>query len=125
MSSLKTKLEEAGTDSAKLDELNNQLAELKGTYEKETKAYKDQLKKQSYEFAVREFAGTKEFSSQAAKRDFIQSMIAKDLKMEGNTILGAEDFVSVYQERRELVHRDCSAAQVPDRDIISVLRFDS
>lgn len=98
LSSLKTKLEEAGTDSAKLDELNNQLAELKGTYEKETKAYKDQLKKQSYEFAVREFAGTKEFSSQAAKRDFIQSMIAKDLKMEGNTILGAEDFVSVYQE---------------------------
>lgn len=98
LSELKTRLEEAGTDTAKLEEVNNQLSELRSTYEKDTKAYKEQLKKQSYEFAVREFAGTKEFSSQAAKRDFIQSMIAKDLKMEGNTILGADDFVNVYQE---------------------------
>jgi len=98
LSELKTRLEEAGTDTAKLEEVNNQLSELRSTYEKDTKAYKEQLKKQSYEFAVREFAGTKEFSSQAAKRDFIQSMLAKDLKMEGNTILGADDFVAVYQE---------------------------
>lgn len=98
LSALKTQLEEAGTDSAKLEELNNQLAELRSNYDKDTKNYKEQLKKQSYEFAVREFAGTKEFTSQAAKRDFIQSMLAKDLKMENNKILGADDFVQVYQE---------------------------
>lgn len=98
LDALQKKLAEAGADSSKLGELNTQFAELKGKYEADTKAYKEQLKKQAYEFAVKEFAGTKQFSSQAAKRDFIQSMIAKQLKMEGDTILGADDFVNVYTE---------------------------
>ena len=86
---------------SKLNELTSQFETLKGKYDADTKSYKEQLKKQAYEFAVREFAGTKNFSSQAAKRDFIQSMLAKDLKMENNTILGAEDFVKAYTENNE------------------------
>jgi hypothetical protein len=98
LEALKKQLEEAGTDSTKLSELNGQFEALKGKYDADTKAYKDQLKKQAYEFAVKEYAATKNFSSQAAKRDFIQSMIAKQLKMEGDSILGADDFVKVYTE---------------------------
>ncbi len=101
LEALKKKLEEAGTDATKLTDLTSQFESLKGKYDADTKAYKEQLKKQAYEFAVREFAGTKNFSSQAAKRDFIQSMIAKDLKMENNTILGADDFVKAYTENNE------------------------
>ena len=101
METLKKQLEEAGVDSTKLAELTNQLQELQGKYDADSKAYKKQLSKQQYEFAVKEYAATKNFSSQAAKRDFIQSMIAKELKMEGDSILGADDFVKVYTENNQ------------------------
>lgn len=95
---LKKQLEEAGADAGKLEELTASLKELQTKYDGDTKAYKEQLKKQAYEFAVKEFANSKDFSSKAAKRDFIQSMIAKDLKMDGDKILGADDFVASYSE---------------------------
>ena len=101
LSDLKTKLAEAGTDATKLEELNGQLSTLQSQYDKDVKAYKEQLRKQSYEFAVKDFANTKDFSSGAAKRDFIQNMIAKNLKMEGDKILGADDFVEVYKQSNE------------------------
>ena len=96
LSSLKTQLEEAGTDSTKLAELTGEFDTLKNKYDADTKAYKAQLKQQAYEFAVKEFANTKDFTSNAAKRDFISSMIAKELKMEEGKILGADDFVTSY-----------------------------
>jgi len=93
---LKTQLQDAGTDSQKLAELQTQLGNLQTQYKTDTDKYKSQLSKQAYEFAVKDFANSKKFSSQAAKRDFISSMIAKELKMEGDKILGADDFVSAY-----------------------------
>ena len=96
LAQLQQKLEEAGTDADKLTTLSNDFNTLKTKYDNDVKEYKAQLKKQGYEFAVREFANSKDFTSQAAKRDFISSMIAKDLKMENNTIIGAEDFVTMY-----------------------------
>lgn len=101
LEALKQQLEAAGADTTKLTELQSQLESLQGKYDADSKAYKEQLKRQAYEFAVREFANTKNFSSQAAKRDFIQSMIAKQLKMEGDSILGADDFVKSYTEANE------------------------
>lgn len=98
LETLKKQLEDAGTDATKLTELTSQFETLKGKYDADTKSYKDQLKKQAYEFAVKEFASSKNFTSQAAKRDFERSMIAKELKMENNLILGAEDFVKAYTE---------------------------
>lgn len=101
LEALKKQLEEAGTDSTKLSELNGQFEALKGKYDSDTKAFKEQLRKQAYEFAVKSFANEKQFSSQAAKRDFINSMIAKDLKMENDSIVGADDFVKAYTEANE------------------------
>ena len=101
LEALKKQLEAAGADTTKLNELTTQLAELQGKYDADSKAYKKQLQQQAYEFAVKEFAATKNFSSQAAKRDFIQTMIAKQLKMENNSILGADDFVKVYEENNQ------------------------
>lgn len=98
LSALKTKLEEAGTDADKLTALTTEFDGLKTKYDNDIKSYKDQLKKQSYEFAVREFANNQKFTSQSAKKAFVQSMIAKDLKMEKDTILGADDFLNVYKE---------------------------
>lgn len=98
LTNLKKQLEDAGTDAQKLEELNTQLASLQSNYTEATKKYEQQLAKQAYEFAVKEFAATKKFSSQAARRDFTQSMIAENLKFKDNKILGADDFVKAYTE---------------------------
>lgn len=97
LETLKKQLEEAGADSTKLQETSASLAALQSKYDGDMKAYKAQLKKQSYEFAVREFANTQKFSSKAAKELFVQKMTAKELKMEDNKILGADDFVAAYK----------------------------
>lgn len=98
LTDLQTKLTEAGTDAEKLSTLSTDLSTLQSKYDEDTKALQAQLAKQGYEFAVREFAATKQFSSNAAKRDFINSMISENLKMskDGKSIMGAEDFVTQY-----------------------------
>lgn len=98
---LQQKLEAAGTDAEQLAKVTGDFNSLKTKYDDEVKNYKAQLKKQAYEFAVREFAGGQKFSSDAAKRDFISQMIAKDMKMEDGKILGADDFVAVYTQNNK------------------------
>ncbi len=96
LADLQQKLTAAGTDAEKLTALTGDFTNLQTKYDTDIKAYKEQLKKQAYEFAVKDFANSKKFTSNAAKRDFIQSMIAKELKMDSGVILGAEDFVTTY-----------------------------
>lgn len=74
------------------------LEELRKTYDKDTKQYQRQLKDQAYDFAVKDFANGLEFTSPAAKRDFIAQMKAKNLTMENDTIIGASDFLAVYKQ---------------------------
>jgi chromosome segregation ATPase len=96
---LKGKLESAGTDNkTKVAELTSQITKLQGDYDTARTDYETKLSQQAYEFAVREFANSKQFTSNAAKRDFINEMIKESLKMKDNTLLGADDFVKAYSE---------------------------
>jgi hypothetical protein len=97
LETLQQTLKDAG-DIEALKKASQDLTELQKRYNQETKDYQVQLKQQAYEFAVREFANSKNFSSNAAKRDFIQSMIEKQLKLEDGRIIGAEDFVQLYSK---------------------------
>ena len=94
--SLQSQLTEAGQDATKLADLTSQLSSLQSKYDADMKSYQDKMAQQSYEFAVKEFANTKQFTSQRAKRDFTQTMIAKQLQMEGGKIIGGDDFVAMY-----------------------------
>jgi len=96
LAALQKKLAEAGTDAEKLNQLSGEFTTLQNKYDTDVKAYQDQLKHQAYEFAVKEFAATKKFTSQAARRDFTHAMLDKELKMDNGKILGAEDFVAAY-----------------------------
>ena len=99
LANLQTQLANAGTDNkTKVADLTNQITELQGKYDTAKAEYESKLAAQAYEFAVKEFANTKQFTSNAAKRDFINEMIKKELKMEGDKLLGAEDFVKTYSE---------------------------
>lgn len=118
LETLKKQLEEAGADTTKLNDLTAQFQALQSKYDADSKSYKKQLSEQAYEFAVKEFASHKNFSSQAAKRDFIQSMIAKQLKMENDSILGADDFVKAYTENNQ----DAFITELDEDDIPPSIR---
>ena len=96
LASIKQQLEQAGADQTKLAQLSSDMTNLQSKYDNDVKQYKSKLAKQAYEFAVKEFANSKKFTSNAAKRDFVNSMIAKELKMDNDKILGADDFVTAY-----------------------------
>jgi vacuolar-type H+-ATPase subunit I/STV1 len=99
LANIKKQLEEAGADADKLATLSNDLSTLQGKYDTDIKNYQEQLSRQAYEFAVREFANTEKFTSNAAKREFINSLINENLKMnDKNEIMGASDFVKMYKE---------------------------
>ncbi len=95
---LQAKLKEAGTDTSKLAELQTSFDTLQNKYTADMQAYQEKLVAQKYEFAVKEYANGKEFSSQAAKRDFVRSLLSENLKMKEDTIIGADDFAKAYAE---------------------------
>lgn len=96
LKALQEKLDKAGTDSTQIESLSGELEKLRKDYDKATKEYNSKLQKQAYEFAVKEFAGEQSFSSNAARRDFINSMLAKNLPMENGNIMGAKDYMAEY-----------------------------
>lgn len=96
LATLQEQLKTAGTDADKLTKLGTDFADLQKKYDRDTKAYQKQLQDQAYKFAVTDFANKQKFTSQAAKRDFVNSMLAKNLVLEGDTIIGATDFVAAY-----------------------------
>lgn len=98
LTNLKQQLVDAGNDSTKLNEVTTKFSDLQKQYDKDTKAYQKQLKDQAYSFAVKTFTGEQKFTSAAAKREFERSMIERGLQMEGDTIIGATDFLNAYKQ---------------------------
>lgn len=96
LANLQKQLEEAGQDATKLAELGDKITGLQTKYDEDVQNYQNQLRQQAYEFGCKDYANTKQFSSQAAKRDFIKAMIEKGLQMDGDKILGRDDFAEAY-----------------------------
>ena len=98
LEAVKTQLAEAGNDAEKLSEVSNQLSTLQSKYDEDTKAFQTQLSQQAREFAVKEYASTKQFTSSAAKRDYIEQMLkAEDVKFnKKGQLVGMEDFDTDY-----------------------------
>lgn len=114
LANLQTTLKNAGDIDA-MKKAATDLEELRKTYDKDTKQYQRQLKDQAYDFAVKDFANGLEFTSPAAKRDFIAQMKAKNLTMENDTIIGASDFLAVYKQEnaQSFVTESPTPAPVP------------
>ena len=98
LNDLKTQLANAGTDADKLAKLQTDFDSLQGKYTSDMEAYQQKLATQQYEFAVKEFANGRKFTSNAAKRDFTSAMIGASLKFDNGKIMGADDFVKSYSE---------------------------
>lgn len=98
---LKTKLSSDADNATKVADLTSQLEKLQGDYDTAKKDYEARLGKQSYEFAVKEFANSQKFTSNAAKKQFVNEMVSENLKMKNGTIIGADDFMKVYREANQ------------------------
>lgn len=113
LASLRQQLADAGNDTTKLGELNTKFSDLQKQYDRDTKAYQKQLKDQAYKYAVTDFANQQAFTSQAAKRDFISSMLAKNLQMENDVLIGASEFVTAYAKENEDAFRPAEVVEPP------------
>ena len=96
ISKLKDDLKKNEGDAQKAIDLGKQIEDWQTKYKTETDNLNAQLKKQAKDFAVRDFVGTKKFTSNAAKRDFTNYMLAKDFEVQDGKIIGAEDYLTAY-----------------------------
>lgn len=96
ISKLKDDLEKNKDDAQKAVDLSKQLADWQTKYKTETDNLNAQLKKQAKDFAVRDFVGAKKFTSNAAKRDFTNYLMEKELDVQDGKIIGGEDYLTAY-----------------------------
>ena len=94
---LQDKLNEAKNDATKLVEAQNEINGLKTKYASDQQAWASKVEKQRKEFMVRERANSIRFSSAAAKRDFLSQANEKDFQLDGETLMGYEDFLTKYR----------------------------
>lgn len=99
IANIQKQLEDASkNDGEKLSEVSNQLSELQRKYDEDTKSYETKLANQSREFAIKEYAADKKFTSTAAKQFYIESMIkSEDVKFnKKGQLTGMEEFDTDY-----------------------------
>lgn len=97
LTSLREQLTAAQADAGKLGAVQQSLTDLQTKYDTDKTNYEQKLTRQTYEYMVRERANGLHFSSTAAKKAFVQEAIGKDFKVDGDNLLGYEDFVTKYK----------------------------
>ena len=103
VNNLASQLEQAGNTEEALNNAYAQLNALKEQYNADAEAYEEQLSRQAREFAVKEYAATKEFTSAAAKELYIEKLIDSedvDFNRKGE-LEGMEEFDSRFAEKYE------------------------
>lgn len=97
LAAVREALTAAQADASKLPGVEGSLTALQSKYAQEKSEWEQRMSQQAYEFAIRERANGLNFSSAAAKRDFVRGAIDKGFKMEGDTIQGYDEFVEQYK----------------------------
>ena len=81
-----------------IDSIKQSVSDWETKYNKDTQELQDKLVKKDYEYKVKEKVSGLKFTSESAKKSFMADLMAKDLKLENDTILGFDDFVKNYKE---------------------------
>ena len=94
---LQEKLTAATADASKLVEVQQQLTGLQAKYTRDQKDWETKTTKQRKEFMVRERANGLKFTSEAAKRDFLGQANVKDFQLDGENLIGYNEFFDKYK----------------------------
>lgn len=81
-----------------VDKIKAEIDEWKNKYEIDTQTLKDSLSQKDYDYKISELTNGLKFSSNGAKKSFMNDLKEKGLKLENDTLLGFDDFVKSYQE---------------------------
>ena len=100
---LKKQLEDTNTKLQELskanpDDLNKKITELQEKYDNDTKALNDKIVAQEYNYKINDYVKDLKFSSNSAKRTFIEDLKAKNLQFENDKLVGFDDFKKSYEE---------------------------
>lgn len=87
-----------GFSEIDVEKIKAEVNEWKEKYETDTKNLKDSLTQKDYDYKITELANGLKFSSNGAKKSFINDLKEKGLKLENDNLLGFDDFVKSYQE---------------------------
>lgn len=101
LADLKNKLEQSNNNDSDnvVADLKNQIENLTSTYSTEKADYEKKLKRQQYEFLVKEQINGLRFTSESAKRAFTSDILAKELPVENEKLLGFDDYLANYKEQ--------------------------
>ena len=82
-----------------VENLNNQIAEWETKYNQDTENLKNELSKKDYDYKLKDLTNSLKFSSNGAKRAFLEDLKEKGLEFnEDGELEGFEDFTKSYQE---------------------------
>lgn len=98
LATIKAQLEEAGQSKDKLTALQQSLADAQSKYETDKADWEKKLNDQQYNFSLNESARELNFSSKAAKKVFIDELMANPLQVKDGVLLGFNDYVDAYKE---------------------------
>ena len=101
---LKKQLEETNTKLQELskanpDDLNKKITELQQKYDNDTKALNDKIQAQEYNYKINDYVKDIKFSSNSAKRTFIEDLKNKHLEFDNDKLVGFDDFKKSYEEK--------------------------
>jgi predicted phage tail protein len=101
---LKKQLEEANTKIESLSKVNTEdlqkeIDDWKAKYETDTNALNDKISKREREYIINDLTRDIKFSSNSAKKSFMEDLASKDLKIEDGKMLGFDDYLTSYKEQ--------------------------
>lgn len=80
------------------DELKKQIEDLQKKYEEDTKALNSKYEAREYDIKLNDYAKDLKFSSNSARKSFMNDLKTKELKFEDDKLVGFDDFVNSYKE---------------------------
>ena len=80
------------------EELKQKIADLQKKYDEDTKALNDKYEAREYDIKLKDYAKDLKFSSNSAKKSFMNDLKERELKFEDDKLVGFDDFVSSYKE---------------------------
>lgn len=82
-----------------VENLNSQIKEWETKYNQDTENLKNELSQKDYDYKLKDLISSIKFSSNGAKRAFIEDLKSQDLKFDDKgTLVGFDDFRKSYEE---------------------------
>lgn len=95
---LRVKLEESGEDATKIKELQSQITDLQEKNTQQSQEFEAEIKKRDYMAHIEDASKDLKFTSNSAKKTFIDECVRKDFTIDNGKVLGFDEFVEDYKK---------------------------